>query len=92
MAARLTGRGYRVHGFRRSDAHLPDGVDLHLIDVHDCDSLTSLSATPYRFVVVTLTPDEMTDAGYARTYVAGTRNVLDALDLGAVARALRGVT
>jgi len=80
LATRLLIEGAEVHGFRRNIAKLPNGVIAHPFDVHDESSLHALNTIAFDYLVITLSPDEMTDSAYLATYVEGLRHILSQLN------------
>lgn len=80
LALKLQEAGAEVHGLRRNIAALPTGVIPHAMDVHDTATLGILRDTAFDYVVITLSPTEMSDAAYQATYVQGLRNILSQLD------------
>lgn len=80
LAVKLLAAGAEVHGLRRNTAALPAGVIPHALDVHDPATLGVLNDIAFDYVVITLSPTEMSDAAYQATYVQGLRNILSQLD------------
>jgi nucleoside-diphosphate-sugar epimerase len=84
LAPQLLAQGAVVHGFRRNIAALPAGVIPHTLDVQQPATLTALHDIAFDYVVVTLSPGEMSDAAYKATYVDGLQNILAALNTTAL--------
>lgn len=84
LAPQLLAQGAVVHGFRRNIAALPTGVIAHALDVQQPATLTALHDIAFDYVVVTLSPGEMSDAAYKATYVDGLQNILAALNTSAL--------
>lgn len=71
----LAEAGYDVWGLRRSSS-LPAPINTLCADVKKPETLTGLRQHPWRYVIVTLTPDEYNDQAYLATYVEGLQNIL----------------
>lgn len=84
LAQQLLAQGAVVHGFRRNIAALPPGVIPHALDVQHPETLTALHDIAFNYVVVTLSPGDMSDAAYKATYVDGLHNILAALNTTAL--------
>ena len=80
LAEKLMAAGAEVHGLRRNIAALPANVIPHATDVQNPAALSILHDIAFDYVVVTLSPTEMSDAAYAATYVQGLRNILSVLN------------
>lgn len=79
LARQIAPLGYEVTGLRRSDAaHLPY-LRYHKGDVRNPDHLKELLRVNFSVIVISMTPDERSDAGYQRAYVASCENLLSAL-------------
>lgn len=88
LAAVLDAEGCKVWGLRRHAELLPATIIPLSADVTDAASLAPLRALAFDFVVVTLTPGGFNDDAYARVYVDGMRNLLDALNGDSLQRLL----
>ncbi|PRW61646.1 NAD-dependent epimerase/dehydratase family protein [Actinopolyspora mortivallis] len=74
---RFAEAGHRVVGLRRSAERLPGAITGHSVDLtHQRPPVPEDTG----IVVIVLTADRRNAEGYRRTYLDGTRNVLDALD------------
>lgn len=80
LATRLLAAGAVVHGLRRNIAALPVGVIPHAININDIATLGVLGDNAFDYVVITLSPGEMSDAAYKATYVDGLHNILTQLN------------
>lgn len=73
LAALLPEHRYRVTGVRRSPPAASDPSPAHLTyrqcDAGNLEELHPLLAEPVDVIVITMTPDERSDAGYRRAYV-----------------------
>lgn len=81
IAQRLAGQlsdQYAIVGVRRQAKPYP-GVAIATADIADVEQMAEVLAQPTNVIVITLTPDEMTDAGYERAYVKPLQNLLTLL-------------
>ncbi len=78
LSAELAASGHQCFGLRRQSNQLPDTIQALQGDVTDPQTLTGLPEG-LDFVVVTLTPASLDEAGYRRSYVEGLRNLIKAL-------------
>lgn len=79
LAQQLFAQGWQVTGLRRQVEKLPAKIIPLQADLADASSLQVLHESHFDYVVITLTPDESTEAAYRRIYLDGTRNLLQAL-------------
>jgi nucleoside-diphosphate-sugar epimerase len=79
LAQQLFAQGWQVTGLRRQVDKLPANIIPLQADLTDPSSLQVLHDRPFDYVVITLTPDESTEAAYRRIYIDGTHNLLQAL-------------
>ena len=79
LAQQITPRGYRVTGLRRSTMADRDYLHYHCGDINNPTDLQELLADDFSIIVISMTPDEYTDAGYQRAYVDSCQNLLRAL-------------
>lgn len=71
---------WQLHGARRNTAKLAPGISGHNVDYTDTAAVSQLlSDCVADYLLLTFTPREYTSEGYQQTYVAGTRNVLAAI-------------
>jgi len=73
---KLISQGADVVGLRRRPGLLPEGFTELLGDVTQPESLAVLDNQHFDFVVVTLTPGEISEAAYQRVYVDGSAALL----------------
>lgn len=69
-------KGHQVWGLRRQAGRLPDAINECIADVCEPASLERLNELTLDYVVITLTPQSMTDEGYRSVFVDGLDNVL----------------
>ncbi len=71
---------WRLHGARRSADKLPEGMAAYSVDYTDpCSVSRLLAECTADYLLLTFTPREYSAEGYQQSYVAGTRNVLAAI-------------
>ena len=78
LATRLTALDYAVFGVSRSQRK-ESGVELSQCDATDAAQVTQLFAQAFDILVIILTPDEASDAGYRRAYVDSMANITQLL-------------
>lgn len=67
-------------GLRRSPCtEQTAGVELRAVDVTDAQQLAAVLREPFDYVVATLTPSEMSEAGYRASYLAAARQLAELL-------------
>lgn len=72
--------GWQLHGARRNITKLPPEISGHSVDYTDAAAVSQLlSDCVADYLLLTFTPREYTSEGYQQSYVAGTRNVLAAI-------------
>ncbi|GAA4856202.1 hypothetical protein [Saccharopolyspora cebuensis] len=77
VGVRLAASGYRVLGLRRRPDRIPAPIEGRAVDLgREVPRLPADTGV----LVVALTPGERTEQGYRDTFVAGLRNLLDAVD------------
>jgi nucleoside-diphosphate-sugar epimerase len=76
LAARLPADQYRVVGVRRSPAVDTPSITYRQCDLSQPDALRPLLTEPVGVIVITMTPDERSDAGYRRAYVDTCRHLV----------------
>lgn len=76
LARHLFDLGAEVHGFRRNIATLEPFIIPHAMDITDISTLNDLTNIAFDYVVITLSPNEMSDSAYHATYVMGLQNIL----------------
>lgn len=81
LAEPLSAQGWQPFGLRRNSTLLSSLMTPLTADLLQPESLTALHTQSFAAVIVTLTPDEHSEAGYRRTYLDATRNLLDALKI-----------
>lgn len=69
LATRLPPDQYRVVGVRRSPPADTPPLTYRQGNLHDPQVMNRLLAEPAEIIVITMTPDERSDAGYQRAYV-----------------------
>ena len=79
LAARLARGGHRVHGLRRSEAALPEGVLPLRADVTDAESLRAILPEDTTHVAYCVGAASSEPAAYRAAYVDGVRAVLASL-------------
>jgi nucleoside-diphosphate-sugar epimerase len=84
LGEQLLAQGWQISALRRNTALLSPvlrspSVTAIAADLLQADSLQALHQQRFDAVVITLTPDENSEAGYRRSYVDATRNLLAAL-------------
>jgi nucleoside-diphosphate-sugar epimerase len=79
LAQQLFAQGWQVIGLRRRADKLPANIIPLQADLTDPASLQVLHDCRFDYVVITLTPDESTEAAYRRIYIDATHNLLQAL-------------
>jgi len=77
-AAELIASGDHVVGIARSSKPSAKGVELWLGDVKSPDILAQVKQHAFASVVITLTPDAYSEAGYRDTYLAGVEALIGA--------------
>lgn len=71
----------KVLGVRRSVVHLPsEYFQFAALDIHQADALPSLLTDSLRVIIVTLTPDTYTEAGYRHTYYSTMHHLVNTLN------------
>lgn len=76
--------GAHVVGVRRNAERIPDDLEAVGADFGDPATLEPLRGRSFDLVYYIATPDRYDDGGYRRAYVDGLRNVLGAVETGAV--------
>ena len=79
LAQALVNGGAEVWGLRRRPGELPAFIHPLAADVTDAGSLGALDELAFDYVVMTLTPAEMSERGYRSVFIDGVANLLDAL-------------
>jgi len=80
LAQQLAPRGYRIVGVRRSpQADLPH-LQYQIADVTRAGAIDHILAQHLDVIVISMTPDERSDAGYALAYVHTCRQLLVTLE------------
>ncbi len=79
LAERLPEDRYRVVGVRRSPPADTPSLTYRRSDLSQPDALRQLLAEPADIIVITMTPDERSDAGYRRAYVDTCMQLVSAL-------------
>lgn len=77
--SRLLLNDYRLTGVRRRPDTV-DGVDTRQLDAGDESAMAELLREYFDVIVITMTPDKMSDTGYQLAYVETMRALLAALD------------
>lgn len=80
LARQIAPLGYQVTGLRRSVVTDLAYLRYHCGDVSNPADLQALLEGNFSVIVISITPDEYTDAGYQRAYVTSCKNLLHALD------------
>lgn len=80
LAAQLLEAEAEVFAYRRMINKLPAGVKAYSLDVTNIESVAGLAVEAFDYVVVTLSPAEMSDEAYRITYVEGLKNILAVLN------------
>ena len=78
LAGQLHGDGYELTAVRRSDVQSPLATTL-VADCTDVSQLLPVVSLGFDVIVITLTPDSYSDAGYEKAYVHSMRALLQAL-------------
>lgn len=76
LARHLTANGASVWGLRRQPWLLPDDIHPLAADVTVPESLSVLNSVAFDYVVMTLTPSNITEEGYRRVFVDGVGHLL----------------
>jgi nucleoside-diphosphate-sugar epimerase len=80
LARQIAPLGYQVTGLRRSAVADLTYLRYHCGDVNNPADLQALLEENFSVIVISITPDEYTDAGYQRAYVTSCKNLLHTLD------------
>ncbi len=88
LGLRCAAAGWRVVGLRRDVGQLPAAIEPLAADITDPATLAPLQSLAADYVVVTLTPAAMNEAGYQLMFRDGLNHVLAALDRSALKRLL----
>lgn len=75
LAQSLVKKNFRVTGLKRTPIQNPT-IEMHYLDLQAPDQLSTLS-TEFDYVVITLTPDDMSLQGYRRSYFSNVENLLN---------------
>jgi nucleoside-diphosphate-sugar epimerase len=70
---------YCITGVRRS-ADSYEGVNIVQADCRDDSALLNITRENFDVIVITMTPDDMSDSGYKQTYVKTVQTLLNALE------------
>ena len=76
LGLRLVGSGHEVIGLRRAPEQLPDSFEKLAVDLADPGAIT---IDDIDAVVITLTPDDYSEAGYEQTYRRGVEGLIGLL-------------
>jgi len=78
--AQLLPAGSQAVGLRRrAQQQNIAGLELRCVDVTDTQQLAAVLREPFDYVVATLTPSEMSEAGYRASYLAAARQLAELL-------------
>ncbi|WP_158070045.1 NAD(P)H-binding protein [Motiliproteus sp. MSK22-1] len=78
LGLELTENGHQCYGLKRTPSQLPSALHRIAADITKPDTLTNLPEG-LDFVVLTLTPGSADEEGYRSTYIAGLKNIIQAL-------------
>ncbi len=82
----LVKQGAEIHAFRRNIQQLPATFHAQTMDVQAPETLSTLSTSNFDYIVVTLSPDTLSDEAYAATYVNGLKHILQAINREALSK------